>query len=100
MAKVIAMNIKKVFFIILVIAVSILVFLAFYSSREKFGGIDTMKYTKISLNNVTSIYELAEKYSDSVTKDRFVAELRKVNGISTSDFIDKKTVLIPVFRSN
>ena len=100
MVKVIAMNIKKVFFIILVIAVSILVFLAFYSSRDKFGGIDTMKYMKISLNSVTSVYELAEKYSDSNTKEKFVTELKKVNDISTSNFIDKKTVLIPVFRSN
>jgi hypothetical protein len=100
MAKVIAMNIKKVFFIILVIAVSILVFFAFYSSREKFSGIDTMKYMKINLNNNTSVYELAEKYSDSDTKDRFVAELKKVNDISSADRIDKKTVFIPIYESN
>jgi hypothetical protein len=100
MAKVIAMNIKKVFFIILIVAVSILVFFAFYSSRDKFGGIDTMKYMKIQLNNATSIHELAEKYSDSKTKDKFVSELKKVNEISSSDYIDRKTVFIPVFKSN
>ena len=100
MAKVIAMNIKRVFFIILVIAVSILVFFAFYSSRDKFDGIDTMKYMKISLNNVTSVYELAEKYSDSRTQEKFVSELKKVNEISSSDYIDRKTVFIPIFKSN
>ncbi len=100
MAKVIAMNIKKVFFIILVIAVSILVFFAFYSSRDKFSGIDTKKYMKINLNNITSVSELAEKYSDSKTKDRFVSELKKVNDISSSDYIDRKTVFIPIFKSN
>ena len=100
MAKVIAMNIKKVFFIILVVAVSILVFFAFYSSRNKFSGIDTMRYMNISLNNVTSVYELAEKYSDSKTKDKFVSELKKVNEISSSDYIDRKTVFIPIFKSN
>ena len=100
MAKVIAMNIKKVFFIILVIAVSILVFFAFYSSRDKFSGIDTKKYMKINLNNITSVSELAEKYSDSKTKDRFVSELKRVNDISSSDYIDRKTVFIPIFKSN
>ncbi len=100
MAKVIAMNIKKVFFIILMIAVTILVFFAFYSSRDKFSGIDTMKYMKINLNNITTVSELAEKYSDSNTKDRFVSELKKVNDISSSDYIDKKTVFIPIFKSN
>ena len=100
MAKVIAMNIKKVFFIILVVAVSILVFFAFYSSRDKFSGVDTMKYMKIHLDNATSVYELAEKYSDSKTKDKFVSELKKVNEISSSDYIDRKTVFIPVFKSN
>ena len=100
MAKVIAMNIKKTLFIILVVAVSILVFFAFYNSRDKFSGIDTMRYMKISLNNVTSVYELAEKYSDSKTKDKFVSELKKVNEISSSDYIDTRTVFIPIFKSN
>ena len=100
MAKVIAMNIKKVFFIILVIAVSILVFFAFYSSRDKFSGIDTMKYMKIHLNNITSVSELAEKYSDSKTKDRVVSEIKKVNEISSYDYIDRTTVFIPIFKSN
>jgi hypothetical protein len=76
------------------------VFFAFYSSRDKFSGIDTMKYMKINLNNITSVSELAEKYSDSKTKDRFVSELKKVNDISSSDYIDRKTVFIPIFKSN
>ncbi len=100
MAKVIAMNIKKVFFIILVVAVSVLVLMAFYSNRHKFSGVDTIRYMKINLNDVTSVQELAEKYSDSETKEKFVSELKKVNEISSSDYIDKKTVFIPVLRSN
>ena len=100
MVKVIAMNIKKVFFIILVVAVSVLVLMAFYSNRHKFSGVDTIRYMKINLNDVTSVQELAEKYSDSETKEKFVSELKKVNEISSSDYIDKKTVFIPVLRSN
>ncbi len=100
MARVIAMKIKKVFMIILIIAVSILVLMAFYSSRHKFGGVDTIRYMKISLSGATNVQELAEKYSDSETKEIFVSELKKVNEISSSDYIDKKTVFIPVLKSN
>ena len=100
MAKVIAMNIKKVFMIILIIVVSVLVLMAFYSSRDKFGRVDTTRYMRISLNDVTSVQELAEKYSDSETKEKFVSELKKVNDISSSEYIDKKTVFIPVLKSN
>ena len=59
-----------------------------------------MKYMKISLNNIISINELAEKYSDSETKDKFVSELKKVNDISSPEYIDRKTVFIPIFKSN
>ena len=100
MAKVIAMNIKKVFMIILIIAVSILVLMAFYSSRDKFSGVDTKRYMRISLNNITSVQELAEKYSNSETKEKFVSELKKINEISSSEYIDKKTLFIPVLKSN
>ncbi|HAJ95456.1 MAG TPA: hypothetical protein DCP02_04390, partial [Actinobacteria bacterium] len=67
---------------------------------HKFGGIDTIRYMKISLNEVTNVQELADKYSDSVTKDVFVSELKKVNDISSSDYINKKTVFIPVLKTN
>jgi len=100
MAKVITMNIKRVFIIILIIAVSILVLMAFYSSRHKFGGVDTIRYMKISLSEVTNVQELADKYSDSETKEIFMSELKKVNEISSSDYINKKTVFIPVLKSN
>jgi len=100
MAKVIVMNLKKIFMIILIIAVSILVLMAFYSSRHKFVGVDTIRYMKISLNGITNVQELADKYSDSEMKEVFVSELKKVNEISSSDYIDKNTVFIPVFNSN
>ena len=99
MAKVIAMNIKKMFMIILVALVSILVIMAFYSNRHKFSSLDTVRYMTISINNPVSAFELAEKYSDLRTKERFVTELKKVNGLSSADNIEKSTVLIPVFGS-
>jgi len=100
MARVIAMNLKKTLMIILIIAVSILVIMAFYSSRHKFSGLDTVRYLKISLHSPVSAVELAEKYSDERTRYRFVSELKKVNRLSSINNIDKNTVLIPVFKSN
>ena len=73
MARVAAMNIKKTLIIILIIVVSVLVVMAFYSNRERFSGLDTIRYMKISVNTTTSINELAEKYSDSQTKSKFVS---------------------------
>ena len=61
MAKVIAMNIKKMFMIILIVVVSILVILAFYSNRDKFSSLDTVRYMKISISSPVSAYELADK---------------------------------------
>lgn len=98
MTKIVALNIKKIFMIILIIVVSILVLAAFYSNKHKFGGVDTIRYMKISLSSVTNVQELAEKYSDSETKEIFVSELKKVNDISSSDYIIEKTVFIPVLK--
>lgn len=100
MAKLIAINIKKMVLIILIAVVSILVIMAFYSNRHKFSGLNTVRYMKINLNSPVSAVELAEKYSDVRSRDRFVSELKKVNGLSSTNNIDKNIILIPVFESN
>ena len=100
MAKVIAMNIRKMFMIVLIAVVSILVIMAFYSNRHKFSTLDTVRYMTINISNPVSAFELAEKYSDSRTKERFVTELKKVNGLSSTDNIEKNIILIPIFETN
>lgn len=100
MAKVIAMNVKKVIMIALIIVVSILVMMAFYSNRHKFTGLDTEKYVKVSLNSPVSVSELADKYSDYRTRARFVAELKEVNGLTSVNSIEKDMVLIPIYETN
>jgi hypothetical protein len=74
--------------------------MAFYSNRNKFSGLETVRYIKINLSSPVSAVELAEKYSDVKAKDRFVSELKRVNGLSSTENIDKDIVLIPVFESN
>ena len=100
MAKAVIMSIRKLLMIVLVIIVSILVIMAFYSNRGKFSGLDTIKYMKVNISNATSISELAEKYADSDTKEKFVTELKRVNEISSQEYINKRTVFIPVYNSN
>jgi hypothetical protein len=100
MTKVAVMNIKKTFMVILIAIVSVLVIMAFYSNRHKFSSLETVKYVKINISSPISAYELADKYSDHKSKDRFVSELKKINDLGSTESIDKSTVLIPVFELN
>ena len=86
--------------IILIAVVSILVVMAFYSNRHKFSGLETVRYMRINLSSPVSAVELAEMYSDVKSKDRFVIELKKVNGLSSTESIDREIIFIPVFESN
>ncbi len=93
-------NFKKIFLNSLIIIVSLLVIFAFYSSRDKFSGVTTIKYTKIQLNDETSIAQIAEKYTEPENVDRFIAEVKRVNGIESSGIFNEKNLMIPVFKSN
>ena len=100
MARTIIMNFSKILMVILIAVVSILVVMAFYSNRHKFSGFETARYVKINLSSPVSAVDLAKKYSDIKSKDRFVSELKRINGLSSAENIDKDIVLIPVFESN
>jgi hypothetical protein len=100
MTEAAVMNIKKTFMIILIAVVSILVIIAFYSNRHKFSSLETVKYVKINISSPVSIYDLADKYSDSRSKDRFVADLKRINELGSVESIEKSTVLIPVYKLN
>ena len=100
MTKVAVMNIRKTFMVILIAIVSVLVIMAFYSNRHKFSSLETVKYTKVNISSPVSAYELADKYSDLRSKDKFVSELKKINDLGSVESIDKSMVLIPVFELN
>ncbi|MDD5621636.1 MAG: hypothetical protein PHQ09_00550 [Actinomycetota bacterium] len=92
-------NIKKIFLYLLIIIVASLVIIAFYYNRYKFSGITTTRYTKVSLEYETNISELADKYSNDMTKSRFVSEIKKVNDIDNSDYIPgNSTIIIPIIE--
>ncbi|MFA5014210.1 MAG: hypothetical protein WC549_01530 [Actinomycetota bacterium] len=92
-------NIKKIFLYLLIIIIAFLVITAFYYNRYKFSGITTTRYTKVSLEYETNISELADKYSNDMTKSRFVSEIKKVNDIDNSDYIPgNSTIIIPIIE--
>lgn len=95
----IKINFKKIILYILIIGVAFLVITAFYYNRYKFSGITTTRYTKVSLEHETNIDELAVKYSNTITKSRFVSEIKRINDIDTSDYIPgNSTIIIPIIE--
>src|SRR4030066_1243394 len=90
----IKMNIKRIFLCVLIVIVTFLVVAAVYSNRYKFSGINTIKYKSISVNNETSIDELANRFSDNMTKVKFVSETERINKIGSSDYIPGNSILI------
>ena len=100
MTKVKGINLKKIVLNLLIVFVSVLVLFAFYSSKDKFTGFNTIKYTQIQLGNETNITQIAEKYTKPENIDRFISEVKRINDIKSSGFLNKKNLMIPVFDSN
>ncbi len=95
----IKVNIKKIFLYILIIIVVCLVITAFYYNRYKFSGITTTRYTRVSLEHETNISELADKYSNNLTKSRFVSEIKRINDMDNADYIPgNSTIIIPIIE--
>jgi len=95
----IKINIKRIFLCILIVIVAFLVVAAFYFNRYKFSGINTIKYKSISVNNETNIDELANRFSDNITKVKFVSETERINNLGSSDYIPGNSILIiPIIK--
>jgi len=96
--ELIKINAKKIFLYILITIVAFLVITAFYYNRYKFNGTTSItRYTKVSLEYETNLNELANKYSDNETKEKFVSEIRRINNIDSSDYIPgNSTIIVPI----
>jgi hypothetical protein len=94
-------NIKRMFLYILILIVFFLIINAFYCNRYKFYNQDIIRYTNIILDKGISLDELADKYSNTKTKKKFLSEIRRVNSIDTLDYIPGDvTIIIPVLENN
>ena len=97
--RTIKIKIKKIFLYVILIVVFFLVITAICSNRYKFTSLNTIKYIRINLENSTNINDLANKYSDNRTKEKFVSEIKRINNMGSLDYISgNKTIIIPLIE--
>jgi len=97
--RTIKIKIKKIFLYVLLVVVFFLVMTAICSNRYKFVSLSTIKYIRINLENSTNINDLANKYSDNRTKEKFVSEIKRINNMGSLDYISgNKTIIIPLIE--
>jgi hypothetical protein len=92
--EILKMKLKKIFLYILIIFVSFLVMIAFYFNRFKFSSVNIIKYKTISIENATSISNIALKFSDNTTRAKFISEVEKINDMDSLEYIPGNSVLI------
>jgi hypothetical protein len=95
MYKIKAINVA---YIITVIIVFSLVITAVFTNLDKFLSKETIKYTQINIENGIMIDDLISKYSTQENKETFIAEVKKINKLDDVEYIDKKSLIIPVIK--
>jgi hypothetical protein len=90
---------KKIAYTITVIIVFSLVAIAVFTNFDKFLSKETIKYTQITIENGIMVDDLISKYSSQENKEIFIAEVKKINNLNDVNFIDKKSLIIPVIKS-
>lgn len=91
----------KVFTIILAVIVLVLVIYALYINKSRFYSPETVRYSRVTIDEKNDINELISSINDTRTKDKFVSEIKKVNNLNNLDneSVYGKTLLIPVINN-
>ncbi|MCL5772211.1 MAG: hypothetical protein M1479_08050 [Actinobacteria bacterium] len=94
-------TVLNIAYIITVIIVFFLVFIAIYTNFDKFCSKKIIKYTQISIEDGTKIDDLVSKYTTEEDKEDFIRQIKKVNKLNDNDaeYIAKKSLIIPVIKS-
>ena len=94
-------KIRRILLVILTIIVCFLVIFAIYANKSRFYSYDTVKYSRITVDEKTDLKDIINRYSDNNTKDKFISELKKVNGLIelTNDKIYGRTIYIPLISN-
>jgi cell division protein FtsL len=94
-------KIKKIFILLLAAAVALLVIYAIYSNKYRFYSTDTVKYSRITIDETTDLDDIISKYSGSENKDKFINAIKKVNNIAKLDneSVYGKTIFIPLVEN-
>ena len=88
----------KIAYTITVIIVFSLVTIAVFTNLDKFLSKETIKYTQINIENGIMVDDLISKYSTQENKETFIAEVKKINNLNDVEYIDKKSLIIPVIK--
>jgi len=91
-------KVKKIAYILTVVIVFILVATAVITNLDKFLSKETVKYMQISIESGIMVDDLISMYSSQENKYAFIAEVKKINKLDNSDYIDKKSIIIPVIK--
>lgn len=89
----------KIVYTLTVIIVFSLVITAVFTNLDKFLSKETIKYTQINVESGIMIDDLISKYSNQENKETFIAEVKKINKLDNLERIDKKSLIIPVIKS-
>ena len=94
-------KILKVFTIILTVIVSVIVIYALYLNKSRFYSPETVRYSRITIDEKNDINKLLSSINDTRTKDKFVSEIKKVNNLNNlnNESVYGKTLLIPVIKN-
>jgi hypothetical protein len=96
MSKTIAI---KIAYTLTVIIVFSLVVTAVFTNLDKFLSKETIKYIQVNTESGIMIDDLISKYSNQEDKETFIAEVKKINKLNDGDYINKKSLIIPVIES-
>ena len=91
--------VKNTAYIITTIIVFILVFVAICTNLDKFLPQETIKYIQINLENSMSFNDIISKYTTTENRESFIAEVKKVNKLDDVEYINKKSLIIPIKES-
>jgi len=94
-------KIIKVFTIMLAVIVTVLVIYALYSNKSRFYNPETVKYSRITIDEKNDINTIISSIDDSRKKDKFISEVKKVNNLNSlsNESVYGKTLLIPVIKN-
>jgi len=92
-------KVVKIAYTLTVIIVFSLVLTAVFTNLDKFLSKETIKYTQINVESGIMIDDLISKYSNQENKETFIAEVKKINKLNDGEYINKKSLIIPIIKS-
>jgi len=94
-------KIKKIIIVILTVIVGLLVIYALYSNKSRFYSSETIKYSKITIDENTDINEVISEFSEKNNEEKIISEIKKVNNSSNlnNESVYGKTLFIPIIEN-